>query len=154
MWQSSPDAEAVDLKYLQVVGGYGQLVGLGPDKIVLLDASADYPLRLSQDGGQSWQVISLPSLPATTDGQPGRYPNLQMLPNGSLAALINTSRAEQTRWVVLPPQGSRWCTVTNALVPPSYVATQLIGNRLWWETVKSDNYAVTLQSLPVSDLHC
>jgi photosystem II stability/assembly factor-like uncharacterized protein len=135
----------------QVILNFGpsQLVTLSDSTLVLMSPGDDYPFRLSQDGGQTWKVISLPPL-AGADGNVPPYPALQMLPNGALLAQSSTGNA----WQMLVPGAQEWCTVSTIL-PTTADLFVAIDGQLWWlEVPSTPSAAPTPGHVLVGDLKC
>jgi hypothetical protein len=86
-----------------------------------------YPIRSSQDGGQTWQAKHIPLLPA--EGSDFiYYPGLQILPDGSY---ISQSNEDQT-WFWLPTFYQTWCQLASNNLPAYPVLLQAVGDQLWW----------------------
>ena len=75
-----------------------ELVGLSGERALLL-GGANYPVRLSTDGGRTWSYIAIPPLPKVSYGQ---YPAVQMTGNGSL-----TTTWQGAFWT-LDPGAAQW----------------------------------------------
>jgi photosystem II stability/assembly factor-like uncharacterized protein len=86
-----------------------------------------YPIRSSQDGGQTWHAKPIPPLPVEeTDFI--YYPGLQILPDGSY---ISQSNEGQT-WFWLPTFNQTWCPLASINLPTYPVLLQAVGDQLWW----------------------
>jgi hypothetical protein len=70
-----------------------QLAAFSETSAALLSGASEYPLRVTQDGGITWQPMDLPPLPGSQAGGFG-YPGLQILPDGVSLAL----NADSTGW--------------------------------------------------------
>lgn len=109
--------------------GPNQLVTFSgePMKALLLSGSADFPVRLSQDAGQTWVAVTLPAVPGAEN--PGVFPGLQALPDGSLV-----TQAGNNQWMLLKAGSSQWCLATGLAQAQQTSANQLAasGETLWW----------------------
>ncbi len=128
--------------------GQGQLVALSSSEIALVDGTGPYPLMVSHDGGQTWQVIVLPTLnPA--GGPPLLYDGLQLLPTGALLS------QQYQGWMLLPPGAPAWCQIPGLTLPNGIVTPQAVGDRLWWLTPPTNSGgAMVPRSVPLSALRC
>lgn len=133
--------------------GASQLVAISGDTVALLSGQSDYPVRVSRDGGQSWQVVSLPPLPGVTSSV-STFPGLTELPNGSLLARPDAANAA---WQLLRPGADNWCAVSGAALPSTVVPFQAVGDRLWWIDYSGSNgptYQTQPKSVPLSSVRC
>jgi hypothetical protein len=96
-----------------------------PLKALLLSGSADFPLRLSQDGGQTWVAVTLPDIPGADDA--GVYPGLQALPDGSLLALVGSNQ-----WMLLKAGSSQWCPAAGLDQAKQTSQLAASGDSIWW----------------------
>jgi hypothetical protein len=112
-------------------------------------------VRLSHDGGQSWQGIALPPLPG------GTMPLLrgfQLLPGGALVARPQDGPA----WLLLRPGAAAWCAVPAAALDAPVEAAdtaRVIGDRFWWlehasAVVPPTNQMPVPRSVPLAALQC
>ncbi|HLE52276.1 MAG TPA: sialidase family protein [Anaerolineales bacterium] len=122
-----------------------QLVAFSNTQAVLLSGSGDYPVRLTQDGGRTWQVIALPPLPGDPEGSP-YYPGLQILPNGSLLS----QSMDGAGWMMLPPSAQGWCALNLQGLPSIPVLLQSGADQLWWISPESGE----IEHLPIQDFAC
>jgi photosystem II stability/assembly factor-like uncharacterized protein len=133
-------------------GPSAELRALGPNQISAFDdqtalvitSMTEFPLQLTRDRGQSWQVITLPALPGSGAGS-ASYEGLQVLPDGSLI----TFKPDQSDWLRLAPGTSQWCSLQSPL-PNHVVRLAAQGDRLWWYTGQSGNP----EHAPLSDFGC
>jgi photosystem II stability/assembly factor-like uncharacterized protein len=107
--------------------GPKELVALSDSSAVLIDGGGQYPLQLTQDGGQTWTALSLPELPGS-EGGGFPYSGLQMLPDGSLVA----QPQQNTAWMLLAPGASQWCQVSASAQPKDAVLMRFSGDTAWW----------------------
>jgi hypothetical protein len=133
-----------------------QLVALSSSRVALVANGAIAPqdaFRISENGGQTWQSVALPALPASGSSQ-----GLQMLPNGSLIAPVFTqtsTKSFENQIALLSPGATSWCTVPGLTIPGSntnQASLQAAGGRLWW--VSSGKSGMSAQSAPLSAIHC
>lgn len=112
----------------QLIAFSGQLAEIISGSIALSASDYDtYPIRSSQDGGQTWQAKPIPPLPA--EGSDFiYYPGLQILPDGSY---ISQSNEDQT-WFWLPTSNQTWCPLASNNLPAYPVLLQAVNDRLWW----------------------
>jgi hypothetical protein len=96
-----------------------------PLKALLLSGNADFPLRLSQDGGQTWMAVTLPAMPGADDA--GVFPGLQALPDGSLVALVGSNQ-----WMLLKAGSSQWCSAAGLDQAKQTSQLAASGDSLWW----------------------
>jgi photosystem II stability/assembly factor-like uncharacterized protein len=89
------------------------------------------PLRITQDGGLTWEAILLPP-PLFQETDFVYYPGLQILPDRSLIS----QTSERNDWLLLPPSSQNWCPISSHNLPSYPVLLQAIGDQLWW--VNSD----------------
>ena len=106
---------------LRILGPH-ELVAFSQQDAALLSTGADFPIQITQDGGQTWQVVSLP-----TDGGTG-FSSLQILPDGSLLS----QNSDGNNWLLLPPGSSQWCPLTGIQLPQTPTLLQPSGDNLWW----------------------
>ena len=123
------------------LGGPNELAAFTDNDVALLASGADYPVRTSQDKGMSWQVISLPELPAGASAQAA---GLQILPDGSLIA----QPSDNSAWWRLPPGADRWCQISPGTLPAAPALLQAAGSQLWWLNPSSQEPA----SAAIADL--
>jgi hypothetical protein len=124
--------------------GPHELVAFSDQLAVVLSGSGDYPVRITQDGGETWQATSLPSLPRPNDGGP-LFPGLQSLPDGSLLA-----QPFNTNGFMLNPGASAWCQLSSTNLTNAGVLLQLSGGQFFWLTLDSGK----LESMSTNDLKC
>jgi hypothetical protein len=139
-WQST--GQSVELREI----GPHELVALSENQAVLISGSADYPLRYTQDGGKTWQVLAIPPLPGTDPTASFGYPGLQMLPDGSLVALNDQAGT----WWGLPPAAKDWCALAVSSLDNNAVLLQAAGDKVWWFSPSTNKP----QSAPFSDFAC
>jgi hypothetical protein len=126
--------------------GPHELVALSASELLLLSGQDRFPLRYSNDGGKTWLVISLPTLPGIQSSGYAGYPGLQIMPDGSLLAM----RPDTGQWMRLSPSAQDWCPIglTSANLSPALLLFS--GNRVWWISVTT----MLPQSAPQSELVC
>jgi hypothetical protein len=122
-----------------------QLVAFSETQAVLLSGSGDYPVRLTQDGGQTWQVIALPPLPGGPEGSP-YYSGLQILPDGSLLS----QNMDGTGWSLLPPSAQECCPLNLTGMPSIPVLFQASADQLWWISPETGQ----IEHLPLMEITC
>jgi hypothetical protein len=122
----------------------GDVLLLAPDNLAEL-----FPVRLSRDGGSTWQPIALPALPDTSSSPTPDFPNLTMLGDGRLLAVAYPFGPQ-----LLYPGAATWCAVKGEPLGPALEAGwkqyESIGGRLWW----MDYRAREVRSVPHGDLRC
>ncbi len=99
------------------------------------------PLRISEDGGFSWQAVALPPLPIT-DAVPNYFPGLQILPDGSYLS----QSPESSQWFRSSPGEPTWCQVDSEDLPIYPMLLQNVAEQLWWvdpETNEAQRIALT-----------
>jgi photosystem II stability/assembly factor-like uncharacterized protein len=122
---------------------------LSDDGLLLDDTLA----RLTRDGGQTWQSVSLPPLPGM---ERQIVHGLTLLPDGSL--LARTQAADG--WSVLAPGATAWCTVPAANLGASWASADslvLAGDRLWWLEAADASGRISeprLMSAPLAGVQC
>lgn len=134
-------------------GPSAELRAVGPNQIsafndqtaLVITSMTEFPLQLTRDGGQSWQVIAIPALPGGGAGG-ASYDGLQVLPDGSLIALS----PDQSGWLRLAPGASQWCSLQASPLPNQAVRLAAQGDQLWWYTGQSG----PPQHAPLSDFGC
>ncbi len=110
--------------------GPSNIALLSHGQALLISSSSPYPVELSTSGGARWQYVSIPTPPhATTQQSP--YQTLQILPNGSLLAMViqNTGSG----WFLLPPKATQWQAVPSSVLPTD-VSVTAGHNGLWWNS--------------------
>jgi hypothetical protein len=122
----------------------GELVASSDKDSILISSAGDFPLRLTQDGGQTWQVVPLPNLPGNDNSGP-LFSGLQALPDGSLLA----QSSDQT-WFRLSPGTQNWCSLGKANLPSSGERMRASGTDLWWLSADGGK----LEGTPLSSLNC
>jgi len=122
-----------------------QLVAFSNTQAVLLSGSGDYPIRLTQDGGQTWQVIALPPLSGDSEVSP-YFPGLQILPDGSLLSQM----MDGAGWMMLPPTAQSWCALNLQGLPSLPVLLQSTADQLWWISPETGE----IKHLLIQDLAC
>jgi len=120
--------------------GPNELVTFSQQEAALLSAGADFPVQITLDGGQTWQVVSLPAFEGT--GVSG----LQILPDGSLLA----QNPDGSNWNLLQPGSNQWCPLNGAQLPQTATLLQLSGDNLWWLSPVDQQP----HSLPLSEIKC
>lgn len=130
--------------------GPDELVAFSPQEAALISGAADYPLLFTQDAGQTWQALSLPTPPGPQTGY--LYEGLQMLADGTL--LIRST--DSSTWMMLLPGANAWCRLGAVGLPEISLLLEPAGGRLWWVPVIDANQpsASQIQSVPVSSLKC
>jgi len=108
--------------------GPQELVAFSDKQAVLLAGSSQYPVQYTQDGGSSWQVISLPALPGSDTSAGATYPGLQILPDGSLIALSS----DGISWYLLAPGTQGWCPLSQTVLSGTTGYLQASGNQVFW----------------------
>lgn len=133
-----------------------QLAALSPSMVVLasggIEEGGAFPLRLSLDGGRTWQAVGLPPLPPPAT--PGVFLGLQLLPDGRLLATDG-----HTVWYLLAPGMSQWCRAIPGTLPASTRIVQVAGDQLWWLEATRDRGAgndarPVPHNLSLADLAC
>ncbi len=108
--------------------GPRELVALSDNDVLLISGTDRFPLRYSSDGGESWQVIGLPSAISSHPGYFVGYPGMQIDPGGGLFSMLPDSG----QWMSLPPGGASWCPLsfaTTNLYPP---LLHFLGTKVLW----------------------
>jgi BNR/Asp-box repeat len=146
-WRTPAWPSWVDLKS----PGPNALVAVSPTEVALLAGGSAYPFRLSHDGGRTWDVVTLPTLPGSSAGA-GPFPGLQMLPDG---ALLAQTQSAGMPWWLLQPGTTRWCPVSGVALPAWPAALRVIDGRvLWLAGGPFGPGALSLKSVPLSSLRC
>lgn len=129
-----------------------QLAALSEQKIAIISGSitlsADpdaQPLRISEDGGLTWQVITLPLL-SFENADLDYYPGLQILPDESFLS----QSPESSTWLWLSPDNPIWCPVNTDELPTHPVLLRSVSDQLWWVDPE-DNEA---QHISISEITC
>jgi hypothetical protein len=145
-WQVSDSAPSVELG----MGGLNQLAALSSTKVALISALDDHQFEVSNDGGETWQPVALPSMIGSKPDFTG-YEGLQILPDGSLLAY----QPDAKTWQLLAPQSSSWCEISGATMPGTTSGLTVSGDRVWWMTSPSQPGAIpTPKSISSQDLRC
>jgi hypothetical protein len=121
------------------------LVALSPSEALVVgvdgavNASGLYPLVMTEDYGQSWQLLSLPLLP----GKVASDQSLLMLQDG---AIVDVSAQP---WDLLRPGASAWCAAGAMPAQPAgtfAISTSftVIGPSLWWLASRPSSAAPVL----------
>ena len=119
-----------------------QLVADTTHRVLAVSGREEFHIRVSSDGGKNWSAVVLPSLASDAVWQ--MFNDLELLPNGSLLALHDTS------WSLLQPAGTSWCSVSGPLTSAGvWGRTQIIGDHLWW--INSD---ATPRNVAITAIHC
>ena len=103
------------------------------------------PLRISEDSGLTWQVITLPPI-SFEDAELDYYPGLQILPDESFLS----QSPESSAWLWLSPDNPIWCPVNTNKLPTYPVLLQNVSDQLWWVDPE-DNEA---QHISLSEITC
>jgi hypothetical protein len=131
------------------------LVTTSTGRLLFLDGSRQASPLISDDGGQTWELIPLPELQPPTGFEGTNYygyPGLMMLPNGSLLAFTDHPQ-------LLEPGGKSWCAVRIPELPPigdfygQSGNPYIVGDGLWWIDHQYEVTAVA-RPIPISDLSC
>jgi photosystem II stability/assembly factor-like uncharacterized protein len=132
------------------MGGPNQLAALSADRAVLISGGAQYPLMVTQDGGQTWQAYALPSLPGASQDTGFQFNALQILPDGSLVAMP----VDRGTWYALPPGAQDWCqtSVTNSGNSPYLL--QFAGGKAWVVEPGVNPGDQSLSSIGLSNFRC
>lgn len=106
-----------------------EIVALSGSDVLLVSGRTPVGLRVSRDGGATWQDVALPPLPGTPRDAMPLWPGLQVLPNGSLLAFAAGPHAQ--RAMVLAPRARSWCAAGPGM--PTMLAddAQVEDGRLW-----------------------
>jgi photosystem II stability/assembly factor-like uncharacterized protein len=115
----------------------------GKDAFVI-SGDGDYPLLLTDDGGDTWQPISLPPLPDNDNTGP-LYSALQSGPDGSLLAMNTLGE-----WMILPQDEIAWCPIEPGKLPSQIMLFAYTSENLWWLAADGSGP----QSLPIDILAC
>jgi hypothetical protein len=114
--------------------GQAQLAWLGGARLAFVDPESTYPLRLSLDGGATWQDVRLP-VPAGTawrvrNGE-SPFAVLMLLGNGDLLAATAPANGGSAQWWVLRPGTGTW--VRDSAIHASDATGRLVlaGGRLY-----------------------
>lgn len=143
-WSSPTWPGSVDVGHQ----GPAELVALSSSDVALLSADGQYPLRVSHDGGASWETVSLPSIPGMGASLPWDSAP-QWLPSGDLLLTPTSGPAR-----LLLTGAATWCSVASAILPEAS-RPEVIGTRLWW--LQPEGNPITLltpRSVPLDHLRC
>ncbi|HEX9029688.1 MAG TPA: sialidase family protein, partial [Anaerolineales bacterium] len=125
--------------------GPHELAAFSDKMAILLAGNGEYPLRVTQDGGQSWSAVSLPPEPGADPANP-TFPGLQILPDGSLLA----QPAGGKSWSLLAPGAAGWCALASPSLPSAAVLLHTAGDSLWWQNPAD----LKVSSFPANQLRC
>jgi hypothetical protein len=138
-----------------------ELVALGPTTTALISSglgNPDYPFLLSTDGGATWEVVALPTVPGSALDPPHVPTALTMLTNGSLLGWNDTPPSGTGGWDLLQPGAAAWCRAADTAVPGargSMSPFQVIGDRLWWIDEPGPTVVpLQIRSVAISALRC
>lgn len=141
---------ALDFPYAVQACWQAQLIATSPASELLVDATSDYPVLRTIDGGATWHDIAIPKPPVGS--------NITALPGGAL--LVTPGLDYRGHWKLLRRGAHRWCPVQT----PSSAAQRrfqlagptVIAQTLWWLTGPVDNpdAAPAINQLPLSALSC
>lgn len=137
-----------------------ELVPISSNKELLISPGSPYLIRESVDGGASWKVIGLPSVPGSERGSgidSAAGAKIQMLADGSL--LVSGQRGKTDSWELLNPGSNSWCQVEDlpSGVLNSSKSSQLyqLGSTLFWiSRAGASNGSGRLHSLAESGVSC
>jgi hypothetical protein len=127
------------------LSGPHELVAYSGQAAAVFSGSGDYPLQVTQDGGKTWNTVSLPPLPGGDVSGP-LFPGLQTLPDGALLAQPETNQP----WALLPANAHSWCSLPANQLPSQPVLLVASGSRLWWQ----DPQTLQAHSVPLANLKC
>jgi hypothetical protein len=99
------------------------------------------PLRISDDGGFSWQAVALSPIPVA-DTDLNYFPGLQILPDGSYLS----QSPEGSNWFWSSPVEPTWCQIASEELPKFPMLLQSVADQLWWidpETNEAQHIALT-----------
>jgi hypothetical protein len=122
-----------------------QEIAIISGSIALSSEPEAFPLRLSEDSGLTWQVITLPPI-SFEDADLNYYPGLQILPDESFLS----QSPENSAWLWLSPDNPIWCPVNTDKLPTYPVLLQSVSDQLWWVDPE-DNEA---QHISLSEITC
>ncbi|NNN19186.1 MAG: hypothetical protein HKL84_04960, partial [Acidimicrobiaceae bacterium] len=134
-----------------------ELVPVSGQVELLISSSSQYLIRESIDGGSTWRVLSIPSIPGVVPGSNlyGSGAEIQMLLNGSL--IVTGQHGNSFDWELLLPGSGSWCPVKGlpAGVRNSSRSADVhqLGNSLYWVPLSSKPNP-RLHSISVADLKC
>jgi hypothetical protein len=126
--------------------GPQELVALSQDEDLILSGNANYPVLYTPDGGKTWQALALPSLPGSNSGWMQGYSGLQMLADGSLAAM---NQDNGTLWI-LGPHSQTWCSTSVTLQGNYPALLRASEKRILWFSTMTDK----IESASISELSC
>ena len=125
--------------------GQSELVGLLGNRVAYLDPASQYPLRITNDGGRTWQGVALPVPPGRAAGQvraygTSPYAALMWLPNGDLLAAVSPDGglSHPGHWYVLAPGASAWKTDPALKMPDVLGRLVIAGRSLYGLDVKAN----------------
>jgi len=134
-----------------------ELVATSPHTELLVASASPYTLTRSIDNGTTWSDIGLPALPGEDVAAglglgPG---GIILLPDGALLATGEQGRS--TKWELLPPGATSWCSVRGVSSAEQrsalYSQVELIGTQIWWLSAP-DQSAPVAHHLPAADPSC
>jgi hypothetical protein len=82
------------------------------------------PVRVSHDGGRTFEPVQLPPGPAAGPRQ------LQLLADGSLLAEVLPG--QDWAWWMLAPGARQWCEIPTGVLPAGISAVSVLGALAWW----------------------
>jgi len=134
-----------------------ELVATSPHTELLVASASPYTLTRSIDSGTTWSDIGLPALPGE-DVEAGLglgSGGIILLSDGAL--LSTGEQGSSTKWELLRPGATSWCTVRGVSsaerISALYAQVELIGAQIWWLSVP-DQSAPVAHHLAVADLSC
>jgi len=136
-WMVGPSAE---LRFPAA----SELVIFTDQDAFLISGDSDFPLLSTDDGGNTWQPVSLPPL-ADNDNTGPLFSALQIGPAGSLLAMNTLGE-----WMILPQDEIAWCPIEPGKLPSDIMLFAFTSNNLWWLAPDGSGP----QSLPIDILAC
>ncbi len=126
-----------------------ELVSLADGAALLIDGVDPYPIRMTTDGGRTWQSVALPNAPGVYAAPP--YQSLLLLPNGALLASLETGGGTAT-WHLLPPSSGQWQSVPASALPSTAAGLTAARGRLWWYSPTPAGQPIVVHSTPLGAL--
>lgn len=141
-WASTTDPVELRLQ------GVDELAAMADGSVQLVAGLESSPLRISQDGGLTWQTQTLPNYAASSQPSnfPNSYPGLQLLPDGSYIS----QPVENSDWMLLPRGGTAWCDLSGVPLPATIVTLRYTADAAQWYDAASGSFG----SVPLSSLVC
>ncbi len=118
-----------------LMAGLAEIAWLGGNDVAFVSPGSQFPLRISRNGGRSWQAIALPLPPdsrSTVQYGSSPYGALMLLPDGHLLASLAQSSQSTTAWYTLSPRATHWVRDAAITAPRFLTSLFVSGKRIFW----------------------